>query len=224
MKKETMILAMVTCLMVSQMVMADDWPQWRGINRDGISKEKNLLKVWPDSGPELIWSFEGLGGGYSSMSISKGMIFTTGMIEEKEAVFALDLDGRVLWKTVYGERWDDSFEFARSTPTLDGNNLYVVSGTGELVCLTRDTGNIVWSVDPVTQFSAEYHSWGVAESPLVVDNMVVCSPGGKEASVVAYDKETGKLIWQTNDLSDGSDRHGSPTTGGLYVIAAARAG
>ncbi len=189
-------------LAVSSVVFADDWPQWRGMNRDGISRETNLLKEWPEEGPKLIWSFEGLGAGYSSVAVSKSVIFTTGEIDANEAVFALDINGNLLWKTTYGPRWKDSYQAMRSTPTIDGDNIYVVSGMGKVVCLERKTGNIVWSANPVEQFSAEYHRWGIADSPLIIDDMVICSPGGENASVVAYHKLTGKLIWQSHGLSD----------------------
>ena len=189
-------------LAVSAMVFADDWPQWRGMNRDGISHETNLLKKWPEEGPKLIWSYEGLGAGYSSVAVSKNVIFTTGEIDANEAVFALDLNGKLLWKTTYGPRWKDSYQAMRSTPTVDGDNIYVVSGMGKVVCLERKTGNIVWSANPVEQFSAEYHKWGIADSPLIIDDMIICTPGGENASLVAYHKLTGKLIWQSHGLSD----------------------
>ena len=109
----------------------------------------------------------------------------------------------------------------RSTPTVDGNYIYVVSGTGKLVCLERDTGKIAWSVNAVEEFSAEYHSWGIAESPLVVDDKVICTPGAEEASLVAYNKLTGKLLWQTKELSDKAN-YCSPILverGGKKIIA-----
>jgi len=202
MESKKLIVKLIICFFITTLVFADNWPQWRGANRDGISSEKNLLKEWPEDGPKLIWAYEDLGAGFSSVAVSKGVIFTTGEVDEKEAVFALDIDGKLLWKTVYGPRWEDSFQAMRSTPTVDSNYIYVVSGTGKLVCLERTTGKIVWSVNAVEDFSAEYHRWGIAESPLVVDDKVICTPGAEEASLVAYDKLTGKLLWQTKELSD----------------------
>lgn len=218
---KNLIFRIIVIVSVASMLFADDWPQWRGKNRDGKSSETNLLAEWPDGGPALIWSYEGLGAGYSSMTISDGVIFTTGEIDEQEAVYALDLDGKLLWKTAYGPRWEDSFEAMRSTPTIDGDYIYVVSGMGKVVCMDRKKGKIIWSADPVEKFSAEYHRWGIAESPLIVDDKIICTPGGEDATLVALDKLTGKLIWQASGLSDEAN-YCSPILierGGKKIIA-----
>jgi outer membrane protein assembly factor BamB len=180
---------------------ADDWPQWRGHARDGISKENNLLESWPDNGPKLLWAKEGLGSGFASMAISNGKLYITGVVDNEEMLTAMDLDGNIQWQLIYGEYWEDSYSEARSTPTVDGDQIYVISGMGKMVCVEKSTGKIKWSVDTVDDFDGDYHSWGIAESPLIVDEKVICTPGGDEASVVAFDKSTGKLIWQTNTLS-----------------------
>jgi outer membrane protein assembly factor BamB len=180
---------------------ADDWPQWRGHARDGISKENNLLESWPENGPKLLWSKEELGSGFASMSISNGKLYITGVVDNEEKLTAMDLEGNIQWQLIYGEFWEDSYSEARSTPTVDGDQIYVISGMGKLVCVDKSRGKIKWSVDTVDDFDGDYHHWGIAESPLIVDDKVICTPGGDEASVVAFDKSTGKLIWQTNTLS-----------------------
>jgi outer membrane protein assembly factor BamB len=180
---------------------AEDWPQWRGLERNGISGESNLLKSWPEDGPDLLWSKEGLGDGFSSISVSKGRIYITGVVDGEEMMTAMDLKGNVQWQTIYGDYWEDSYSDARSTPTVDGDQIFVISGMGKLVCIDLSSGKIKWSVDTVEKFDGDYHDWGIAESPLIVDNMVICSPGADEASVVAYDKNSGKFIWQTTSLS-----------------------
>lgn len=211
----------VICFLVTGVVKSDDWPQWRGINRDGISKEKNLLKKWPADGPELIWSYTGLGDGYSSIAISDGFIYLTGEVEEKEALFALDINGKVVWKTVYGSKWKDSYPAMRSTPTVEKDDLFVISGMGEVVDIDRKSGSIKWSVNMIERFEADYSSWGIAESPLIVDNKIICTPGGDDASLVALDKKNGKVIWQTKGLSDKAN-YCSPILierGGKKIIA-----
>ena len=197
--------AVLLCLFAVTIVQADDWSQWRGNNRDGISHEKNLLKKWPEDGPKLLWSFEGLSDGYSSISVVGDMIYLTGESDDKEAVFCLNREGKLLWKTVYGTKWKDSFPAMRSTPTVDGEYIYVISGIGEVVALNRKDGKIRWSVDMIKKFDADFHSWGIAESPLIVDDKLICTPGADEASVIALDKSNGNLLWQTTELSESAN-------------------
>lgn len=179
-----------------------DWPQFRGVNRDGVSNETGLLKSWPESGPKLLWSYEGIGSGWGSAAIVDNQIYVVGDIDKQETLFALDSNGALKWKTTYSERWKRSFPDARTTPTIDGNNIFVNSGQGNVVCFDRTNGKIKWQVQTVEAFDGEYHSWGIAESPLVVDNLVIATPGGKKASVVALDKATGKTVWAASELTE----------------------
>ena len=183
-------------------LLADDWPQWRGPERNGSSKETNLLKNWPENGPDLLWSVENMGEGFSSASISNGQIYITGVIDKQETLTSLDPDGQIKWQTTYGDRWKGSYPEARTTPTLDGNFVYVISGMGKVICVDRKSGQIKWSVQALDDFDGEYPKWGIAESPLIIDNKIICTPGGEEASVVALDKITGKMIWQSLQLSE----------------------
>jgi outer membrane protein assembly factor BamB len=200
---------------------ADDWPQWRGPDRTGQSNENNLLKTWPKDGPKLLWSKEGLGKGFSSVSISQGRLYMTGVVDDQEMLTAMDLDGNIQWQTIYGSEWEDSYSEARSTPTVDGDQLFVISGRGKLVCFDLASTEIKWSVETVEEYHGDYHSWGIAESPLIVDEKVICTPGGENASVVAFDKNSGKLIWQTSSLSEQAN-YCSPILierGGKQIIA-----
>ena len=86
---------------------------------------------------------------------------------------ALDLDGNIQWQTTYGDIWEDSFSEARSTPTVDGDQIFIISGMGKLVCINKSSGKIKWSVNTVDDFDGEYHHWGIAESPLIVNNKVI---------------------------------------------------
>jgi len=215
------ILIFIIGLLITSQSIADDWPQWRGSERNGVSPETDLLKSWPEDGPSLVWSKEDLGKGFSSVSIAKGRLYITGIFDKEEKLTALDLDGNIQWQTTYGPIWEDSFSEARSTPTVDGDQIYVISGMGKLVCFEAALGKIKWSADTVEEFDGEYHSWGIAESPLIVDNKVICSPGGRKASVVAFDKNSGELIWQTKTLSEMAN-YCSPALinrGGKKIIA-----
>jgi outer membrane protein assembly factor BamB len=184
-------------------VQAADYPQWRGINRNGISEEKGLLKTWPEGGPKLIWSATGIGAGFSSPSIAKGFIYVTGTKNNKESLIALDLKGNIKWTTEYGNAFTQSFPDARTTPTVDGKNIYVISGTGDVVCFDL-AGKIIWSVPALQQFEGKFGGWGTAESPLVVDDTVIYTPCGPKTTVVALNKTTGKTVWASESLNDHS--------------------
>ncbi|MCP3929958.1 MAG: PQQ-binding-like beta-propeller repeat protein [Bacteroidetes bacterium] len=174
--------------------------QWRGENRDGYFHQEGLLKAWPEDGPTEILSFEGIGKGHSSVVVANNSIFATGMIDTLDYLTAFDMEGKQKWQVPYGRSWLNSFPDTRSTPTIEEDRIYLISGTGELVCLNSKTGEKNWSVDVDANFDAEWHRWGVAESPLIVGNKVICTPGGPTTTVVAFDKMTGEKIWQTESV------------------------
>ena len=183
---------------------------WRGANRDGHYSEKGLLQEWPETGPERILTIEGIGRGFSSVSVADHTIYATGMIDTLDYLSAFDLQGKLKWKVPYGRSWLDSYPDTRSTPVVDGNRIYLVSGIGELVCLDAENGKKIWSENVDKNFSAEWHSWGVAESPLIVDDKVICTPGGNQTTVVAFDKRSGELLWQSESV-DAERSYVSPT-------------
>jgi len=200
--KMLMLSAFFMAIMAFNVISAD-YPQWRGINRNGISEEKGLLKSWQEGGPTLLWSATGIGAGFSSPSISKGVIYVTGRKDNKEFLSALDLKGNIKWTTEYGNAFTDSYSDARSTPTVDGDAIYVISGRGEVVCFDL-SGKIRWSVDALKKFEGKYGSWGTAESPLVVDDKVIYTPCGRKTTMVALNKKTGETVWMTESLNDQS--------------------
>jgi outer membrane protein assembly factor BamB len=184
--------------------------QWRGPARDGKFLDSGLLKKWPDGGPALLLKVEGIGKGYSSVIATDQYIFATGMIDTLDYLTCLTPDGSMKWKVAYGRSWKKSFPDSRSTVTIDADRAYVISGTGELACINVADGQIRWKVDVDKDYNADWHIWGVSESPLVVDDKVICTPGGKTTSVVAFDKMTGKLIWQSECVG-GQRSYASPT-------------
>jgi len=174
--------------------------QWRGPNRDGHFSETGLLKEWPENGPEILLEAEDIGKGWSSPILVGDMIYVTGMKDTLDYLTALDLQGNVKWQVPYGRSWNQSFPDTRSTPVFEDNRIYVQSGTGEVSCINRENGETIWKVDVDESFDGEYHLWGNSETPLIVDDKVICSPGGSETSVVALNKMTGETVWKTNSL------------------------
>lgn len=191
---------------LSSLCLAEDWPQWRGPNRDGLSSEAGLLKQWPQAGPALLWRATGLGEGYASVAIAGDRIYTTGDKAGVCYVHGLNrADGALLWSTAIGRAgapgWGN-FAGPRGTPTVDGDMLYVMGQYGELACLRTSDGAKVWEKHMVKDFGGELPEWGYSESVLVDGDQVVCTPGGSKGAVVALDKRTGKLLWQTKDFTD----------------------
>jgi outer membrane protein assembly factor BamB len=168
--------------------------QWRGPNRDGIYPEKNLMKTWPTDGPKMIWSVEDLGGGYSSPAVTSKGIYVTGMIDGTGYMVALDLKGKQKWRMTYGPEWDGGHEGARTTPTVVGDKIYLMSGEGNVVCVSAIDGKVIWTVDLIKSFGARNLRWGMTESLLVDGDRVFCTPGGSDVMMAILDRHTGKTI------------------------------
>jgi outer membrane protein assembly factor BamB len=180
---------------------AEDWPQWRGPNRDGISAETGLLSAWPSGGPKVVWRITGLGIGYSSFAIVKGRMYTQGQRGNQEFVIALDVKtGNKIWETPTSRDFEnDRGSGPRGTPTFDNGKLYAMTGDGTVVCLDAATGKILWQLDSVKKFGGAVPHWGYSESPLIDGDRVIVMPGGRGASLVSLDKKTGEVQWKTGD-------------------------
>jgi outer membrane protein assembly factor BamB len=182
---------------------AADWPQWRGPNRDGLSKETGLLKSWPTDGPKLLWQVKDLDSGYSTPSVTGGRIYVmSNKGLEDEFVKALSAkDGSQVWSTRVGKvgnpDQNPKFPAARSTPTVDGIRLYALGSDGDLACLESASGKVVWAKSLRNDFGGKPGTWAYSESPLVDGEVVVCTPGGTEATVVALDKKSGDMVWKS---------------------------
>lgn len=216
---------LIPALLASVLVnSAADWPQWRGPNRDGISQETGLLKQWPADGPPLVWKATGLGTGFSSVSVSKGRIFTMGDVDDACCVLALnEKDGKLLWKTPIGapDNSDRQRPGTRCTPTVDGDLVFVISARGDLVCLEAATGKERWKKDFARDFKGRAPSWRYSESPLVDGDKLVCSPGGTSPALVALNKRTGEVLWQANVEKLGPKGKTEPAYSGVVVSEAA---
>ena len=196
------LLALAACLTLATLVghgQATDGYQWRGPNRDGKSTETGLLKNWPPGGPPRVWRSAVAGGGYSSFSTSAGRLYTLGARGETEYVIALDAaTGSKVWETVNGALFsNDRGDGPRGTPTLDGDRLYALGGSGDLSCLDQKTGRAIWKKNILKEFGGQNPQWGISESPLVLDDRVLVNAGGPDASIVALNKMTGAVIWRS---------------------------
>jgi outer membrane protein assembly factor BamB len=182
--------------------VAADWPQWRGPDRDGVSQETGLLKEWPKDGPKLIWQVNEIGSGFSTPAVVGNRIYLlANKGNDDEFVAALDAkDGSEVWKTSLGKvgkpNQQPRYPAARSTPTVDGHLLFAESSNGDIACLESATGKKVWQRSFTDDFGGRSGNWAYAESPLVDGDTLVCTPGGKEATIVALDKKTGDVIWK----------------------------
>jgi len=198
------ISAGLTLLFVSLVAYGGESPQFRGPNRDGHFDEQGLLKQWPDGGPPLLWVATGLGQGYASASVARGKIYVPGMQEDQTGVlFVLNSDGVIEKKIPYGkETLDDQAPGPRSTPTIEGDRVYLFSGLGVVYCLDVSKGEIVWEVDALKRFHAKNSRWNIAESLLLDGDRVICTPGGPDALLAALDKTNGETVWTTKGLID----------------------
>ncbi len=176
--------------------------QWRGNNRDGIYNETRLLKEWPENGPELLWSTDSLSMGNSSVSIAYNTIYLTGTIDTLDELIALDMQGNIKWRKTYGRTWVYSFPESRCTPTIDEGKIYVTSGFGDLACFNAISGEIIWKVNATEKYEAKFNNWGIAESPLIIDDKVIFTSAGKKTTVVALNKLTGEEVWASKSIQD----------------------
>ena len=176
-----------------------DWPQWRGPQRNGVSQESGLLKQWPAQGPTLLWQVNDIGDGYSTPAVvGKRIYLMSNRGMENEFVQALSTqDGTPVWTTRVGKVGNVSYPKARSTPTVDGDLIYALGSDGDLVCLEAKSGKIQWQKSLRKEFDGKPHEWAYAESPLVDGDVLVVTPGGEQATMVALNKKTGAVIWKS---------------------------
>ena len=182
---------------------AFDWPQWRGPDRTDVSKETGLLKSWPAEGLKRVWLCETAGEGYAGPAIAGGKLFTLGARDESECLLAVDAGtGKELWTakigSVFRERRGNG---PRGTPAVDEDRIYAMSGQGTVACAAVADGKVIWQ-QSMTDLGGEVPHWGYTESVLVDGNQLVCTPGGAKGALVALDKQTGKLLWQSAEFTD----------------------
>ena len=192
------LIAGVMAMVLVSSAMAADWPQWRGPDREGVSRETGLLKEWPAEGPKLLWTMTGCGTGYSSVSIVDGRLFTMGDLNEggkSQFLIAFDLKTQKrLWATRVGRPHGDG---SRCTPTVNDGLVYAVGTDGDLLCVEAATGKEVWRKNFQADFGGKMMSgWRYSESPLVDGDKLICTPGGEQAAMAALNKKTGEVLWK----------------------------
>jgi outer membrane protein assembly factor BamB len=195
------ILLLVTT--ISLIGLAADWPAWRGPARNSISQETGLLKEWPKEGPKLVWQLKDIGDGYATPAVVGSRIYlqsNRGFDNEFLQALSID-DGKVVWTAPLGKvgnpDMQPSYPKARSTPTVDGDRIYALGSDGDLVCVETSTGKLVWRKSLRSDFGGQPGTWAYAESPLIDGDVLVATPGGKEATLVALNKKTGAVIWKS---------------------------
>ena len=181
---------------------ADDWPNWRGPNHDGVSKEKGWSSKWPEAGPKVLWEAS-IGAGFASMAVSDGRVYAMGNINDMDILYCFEADtGKEIWKKSYScPLFDRQHEGGpAATPAVDGDEVYTFSKNGDVVCFKAATGDIVWHKNIQKELSLEFPRWHFSSSPLVVENMIVLNAG---TSGVALNKNDGSLIWQNGNGPSG---------------------
>ncbi|MDX1944424.1 MAG: PQQ-binding-like beta-propeller repeat protein [Pirellulaceae bacterium] len=186
-------------------LLAADWPQWRGPNRDDVSTETGLQSEWAANGPSRLWLSKDVGIGYSGFSVVGDTLYTMGAKADGEHLIAVNVaDGTTKWSTLlaplYINRWGDG---PRCTPTIDGERVFTLSGKGILACVNRADGLVIWKVD-LKDFGGSPPNWGYCESVLIDGEKCLCTPGNKEGAILALDKRSGEKIWQSKDFTDGA--------------------
>ncbi|WP_425614160.1 PQQ-binding-like beta-propeller repeat protein [Anatilimnocola sp. NA78] len=213
-------LTLALCCALPLVAVADDWPQYRGPNRDDVSAEKGLLKDWPKEGPKLLWTYRNAGIGYSGPAIVGDRLYTMGARDGKEYLIALDtssfVDGNVreAWATEIGPLFDfkgNNWSAGPSaTPTVDGDLIFALGGNGDLVCVGKADGKVVWKKNLPADLAAEVNpigggpkklGWGFTWSPLVDGDQLVCLPGGPQGTVAALNKKTGEVLWRSKEVT-----------------------
>ena len=194
----TSIFALSLSAVVSNRAL-DDWSQWRGKNRDGVSAERGLLKQWPAGGPRLAWTAKGAGEGYSSFAVAGGKIYTLGARGGTEYVMAFEQGtGKKLWEVASGARFsNDRGDGPRGTPTVDGGTVYAYGASGDLTALDAASGKVAWKINVLQKFGGGNIQWGLSESPLVMADRVLVNPGGPNASIVAVSRKNGSVLWRS---------------------------
>jgi outer membrane protein assembly factor BamB len=177
----------------------NDWPRWQGVNRNGVSPEKGLMQEWPKEGPKLAWKAEKLGENYCTPTVAAGRIFVMGNRDSKEYVIALsEKDGKEIWAAEVGKVRSNGggYPGPRCSPTVEGDLVYALGLNGDLVCLRVENGEEKWSKKLDKDFKGSPGSWGYCESPLIDGDRLICTPGGKTATLIALDRKSGEVVWK----------------------------
>jgi outer membrane protein assembly factor BamB len=178
--------------------------EWRGNDRSGIYYESNLLKVWPVDGLKELWATDNIGNGFGSPVFTDENFYITGEIDSMAILFSFNLKGEKQWQTSLGKEWIKSCPGSRSAPTVVDDMIYVGTGFGNLLCINRTNGKIIWSKELMSDFNGALPYHGHSESALIEGDKIFWTPGGKENNVVALNRFSGKLIWSNKGFGERS--------------------
>jgi outer membrane protein assembly factor BamB len=197
-------------ILALSLALLQDWPHWRGPQRDGTTAETNLLQAWPEDGPPRLWTLDGLGRGWSSPIVANGRLYVTGDVGDDLVIRAFDLDGRPLWNAINGKAWKGSFPGARATCAVSEERLYHLGAHGRLACLDAASGKEIWTLNILDAFEAENVFWALSECLLIDGPRLLVTPVGKKALMAALDKATGKTLWMSEPLAGDHAGYASP--------------
>ncbi|MFZ5940829.1 MAG: PQQ-binding-like beta-propeller repeat protein [Bacteroidota bacterium] len=194
---KTKALFLLIILSAGLSLYSQEITHWRGPSANGCYPDKGLLKQWPESGPALLWSYDELGQGHSSVTVAGDAVFIPTMKDGTGYICKLTLDGKLVWKVPYGNEFTESFPGSRSSVTIAGDQLYMLSGYGKLVCMSKADGKQIWTASLVSDYDGDTITWGFTETVVVDGDVLYCTPGGKVNNVIALNRHTGKLIWSS---------------------------
>ena len=195
-------LAEISCQKKTDIKTKYEPTRWRGPDGNGFYSESGLLKEWPPEGPEILWTFKGLGDGFSSAVVQNAYLFITGMIDSKGYLFKFNLEGELIYKVPYGSEFTESTKGTRGSPVIVGNKIYLESGRGKLLCFDNDSGKILWSRELFKDFDGKNIRWGVNETPVVDGDVIFATPGGQNNNVIALNRHNGDMIWNCRGKGD----------------------
>lgn len=202
-------------------LQADDWPQFLGPNRNGISTETDLADTFPKQGPELIWRVP-LGVGMSNIAVSGGSAVTLYQDAENQILTALDAaTGEKKWELPVAPAYENAMgNGPRATPTVDDGTVFALSGEGVLVAADLATGKEQWSVNTPKTLFGRVMDYGMASSPLVVGDNIVVQVGSHRGTVAAFNRTSGKLAWSAENGNAGYSSPILATLAGTRQIVA----
>jgi outer membrane protein assembly factor BamB len=178
--------------------------KWRGPYQNGFYPETGLLKEWPDQGPAIKWHYDELGEGYSSPAFANDRIYISGMEGTLGYVYSLTMEGKLIWKAPYGREFHTSYPGSRSTPVIAGDYLYMLSGLGQLTCMSSLSGRLHWQKHLFKDFDGRSIQWGLNETVVIDGDRLICTPGGRRYNIIALNRFDGNLIWSSRGLGEES--------------------
>jgi outer membrane protein assembly factor BamB len=211
MKNSKLGLTLILLIISTIIIQAQDWPQYMGPDRNNTSPEKGILRNWPASGPEVLWTVN-VGPGYGGPVIKDGKIYLLDRDDKTGDIMrCFDFNtGKELWKFSYDAPGSVMFPGSRSVPAVDGNFVYSCGHNGDLYCINTKTQKPVWNKNIWTDFGGtKLPIWAITQCPLVYGNLVIVASQAPQAGVVAYNKLNGNIVWKTPNL--GNESYASPS-------------